>query len=368
MLQSLYLRRTHQTNTAAPHSEDGVRTGNDSQTDSQSESVLTSPSAIELETANVLLQLGTLDSREISKTEGTGEDNALLVPIDREPMEDFTREIRQREEANLDLNSNMTKTAATMDTPEEGTNEASTIPESRKPAAHRSPSPSDSNTDSDKTVNYVDVDVAIPINEASTATPSVAEESGSPKGHLKYRHYGIVRKSPSSSSRKNLHCYYCDVVCHSKREINEHHKLEHTRVQCPDCPLVFPTPDALQRHRYIHQEDHRYKCAICDKVCAFKSDLDMHILKHGEEKRWFCSFKDCDRDFERKSDLTAHEITHSGEEHKCTFPKCTYTNKDPRLVKRHHRVHTQEKTVKCTICPKTFTYYQQMKRHRNRDH
>ena len=168
--------------------------------------------------------------------------------------------------------------------------------------------------------------------------------------------------------RRNIQCYYCEAICHSKREINNHHKSEHTTMKCQACPKIFPTPDALLRHQYIHQESHHYKCALCNKTCTFKSDLDMHMLKHVEDKRWYCSFDGCTRDFKCKSDLTAHEVVHKGEDFICKFPKCQYSNKDPCLVKRHQRVHTREAKVCCPDCPEKFIFYHQMKRHRKTAH
>ena len=193
-------------------------------------------------------------------------------------------------------------------------------------------------------------------------------EELSPRGKISYKHYGIVRQSPSKSKGRTMICLYCEHVFHSKKAINDHHKAEHTSVKCPDCPKIFPTPDALQRHRYIHDESHQFKCAICNKLCAFQSDLDMHMFIHATDRKWYCPFDGCDRDFKCKSDLTAHEVVHTGETFMCEFSTCTYTNKDPRLVKRHQRVHTQVAKVKCPDCAEKFVFYQQMKRHCSKYH
>ena len=107
---------------------------------------------------------------------------------------------------------------------------------------------------------------------------------------------------------------------------------------------------------------------ICDKMCAFQSDLDQHMSKHNDEKLWICSHNGCTWDFKRKSDLTAHEVVHTGEDFMCEFPNCDFKRKDPRLVKRHQCVHTKETKVECPICGKRFVYYMQMKRHRDKVH
>ena len=210
-------------------------------------------------------------------------------------------------------------------------------------------------TDSDKTVDY-------------TPKASPEEKVTSPKGSLKYKQYGIKMPSPKTGPNRNRRCPYCDVICHSKHEWNTHHKTEHTKVQCLDCKKLFPTPDAMNRHQYVHNESHRFKCEICDKICAFQSDLDQHMSKHNEDKRWICSYDGCSRDFKRKSDLMAHEVVHTGEDFMCEFPNCNFKRKDPHLVKRHQRVHTKETKVECPVCGEKFVYYMQMKQHREKVH
>ena len=196
----------------------------------------------------------------------------------------------------------------------------------------------------------------------------MTEKVVSPKGNLQYKQYGIVRQSPKSAPNRSRRCWYCKTICHSKREWNIHHKTEHAKVKCPDCDKLFPTPDAFNRHRYIHNKSHHFKCALCDTICLFKSDLEQHMSKHTEEKLWYCSYKGCNRNFKRKSDLTAHEVVHMGEDFLCEFPLCVYKNKDTRLVKRHQRVHTKEAKVECPVCGEKFVFYMQMKRHRQKLH
>ena len=184
----------------------------------------------------------------------------------------------------------------------------------------------DDNNDSDKTVDY---------NVDQTVDQAVGdEELDSPKGKLRYKHYGIVHQNSMTSKPKMMHCCFCEASFDSKNNLNNHHKAEHARVKCPDCTKVFPTPDALQCHRYLHKESHRFKCALCNKICAFKSDLDLHMAIHNNDRICHCTQDGCNRDFKRKSDLTAHEVVHKGEDFMCEFPTCSYTNKDPRLVKR----------------------------------
>ena len=161
--------------------------------------MITDLDALELETASALLQLGSLSdsgSKHQDQLEAAY-DNSNLLPIDAAPLEDFTREMAKNDIIPNQSNNKQADEAV-------------------------------ESTDSDKTVDY---------------TPwAVSDENmSSPKGSLKYKQYGIKRPSPKTGPNRNRRCPYCDVICHSKREWNTHHKTEHTKVQCPDCRKLFPT-------------------------------------------------------------------------------------------------------------------------------
>ena len=307
-------------------------------------SVVTNLDSTEIETANLLLQLSTSQSNlDIAY------DNADILPVDTERQEDFTRELREKEIA---LNEELDNAKNTEVNPIARNEE---LDNNTNAEVNPAVTNINSDADSDKTVNYT-------VDQSPTT-----EDLNLPKGKLTYQHYGITRKSPSNVQQWNYYCCYCETTCHSKKEINRHHKVEHTRVKCPDCVKTFPTPDVLARHRHVHNVN-RFKCAVCKKICAFQSDLDLHMAKHTDDKVWYCQADGCDKDFKCKSDFTAHEVVHTGEFFICEFPKCTYKNRDPRLVKRHQRVHMREAKVQCKKCIRKFIFYQQMKRHMKQDH
>ena len=197
--------------------------------------------------------------------------------------------------------------------------------------------------DTDDTIEYTDDDenterdqhaqpAPDPPGSGNQLTPSREQ---SPPGCFKYRHHGIRRNLGSPKTKpKKYHCIYCPVVEETKRELNAHHRSSHGIMTCVDCNKKFPTPDALQRHRYIHQQNcEQFKCELCGYVTAFESDMKRHKIQHEDEKTWYCDGPNCSRTFKRKSDLTSHTKTHTNEDQRCPAQGCDYTNKDARNLK-----------------------------------
>ena len=258
-------------------------------------------------------------------------------------------------------------------------NNSAIMPVNAPPAPNYSkdyllPAPSDNleTGDADDTIEYSEAgddaeqaeqEVHETVAEEDT---SVCTQDQSPPGRFRFRHHGIRRNlgSPKTKSKK-YQCIYCPLTADSKRELNQHHRSSHGIMTCVDCRKNFPTPDALQQHRYIHQTNReQFKCEICDEVSAFESDMKRHRAKLDEERMWYCDSPNCDRSFKRKSDMTSHTKTHTNEVQKCPAQGCDYSNMDPRNLKCHMKCHSNEKPLKCSMCSERFKHYQQLKRHK----
>ena len=286
-----------------------------------------------LEVAKTLLQLHGTDDRDIT------EENEQILPVDTPMQPDIVKEMAHTLGEDLpDLDQDVPgETLLDLD-----------------------PDPNeDEDDDDDATIIY-----ELPVASKDT------QISSPKKGQVTFKHYGIKRRSPRIANIRKHRCILCTGTksFNSKKELNDHHRKEHSGVICPTCGKVCPTTDALQRHRYVHRNPTQHQCKICDKILPFDSDLKRHMKTHTEEKMWECPNANCDRSFKRKADLDLHAVVHSGIKHKCTWPGCKYSNLDPRNVKRHQKSHTQQATVKCPGCEKLFTYYMQMKRHRDQEH
>ena len=84
---------------------------------------------------------------------------------------------------------------------------------------------------------------------------------------------------------------------------------------CGLCNKSFPTKPKFKKHVDSHkyQKPNRYKCDKCPKKFAQLSKFNLHAAVHNKNKKISCN--DCERKFEKNSELLAH--THSVHDEMC---------------------------------------------------
>lgn len=95
-----------------------------------------------------------------------------------------------------------------------------------------------------------------------------------------------------------------------------------------------------------------YKCHICDKQFQGLNDLRKHLRIHSDERPYPCT--QCDKKFRQAGCLKNHIASQHGtdEEFSCEFCNKTFPIKE--RLRLHLRVHTGYKPYKCDLCPKEF--------------
>lgn len=95
-----------------------------------------------------------------------------------------------------------------------------------------------------------------------------------------------------------------------------------------------------------------YKCQICEKQFQGLNDLRKHLRIHSDERPYPCT--QCDKRFRQAGCLKNHVASQHGtdEEFVCSFCSKTFPIKE--RLRLHLRVHTGYKPYKCDVCAKEF--------------
>ncbi|KAK9467516.1 hypothetical protein V1512DRAFT_138555 [Lipomyces arxii] len=84
--------------------------------------------------------------------------------------------------------------------------------------------------------------------------------------------------------------------------------------------------------RQVRQARHECTWLDCHKEFNRKSDMERHYRIHTQERPYKCPFPACGKAFIQRSALTVHVRTHTGEKpHCCLFQGCNKKFSDVRF-------------------------------------
>ncbi|KAG8233107.1 hypothetical protein J437_LFUL013298 [Ladona fulva] len=105
--------------------------------------------------------------------------------------------------------------------------------------------------------------------------------------------------------------------------------------QCQYCKKIFHRKSHLTGHLVTHTGEKAFECHICKKRFSIKGNLLMHLRIHSGNKPFSCDV--CSKRFSQKSTLQSHLIT-----------------------------HTSARPFSCHVCEKTFTFNSSLRKHLKR--
>ncbi|XP_064417475.1 zinc finger protein 271-like [Latimeria chalumnae] len=103
-----------------------------------------------------------------------------------------------------------------------------------------------------------------------------------------------------------------------------------------------------------------YKCEFCDKTFRLEGRLRRHYRVHTEEKPFECTY--CGKCFKQSSHLQQHVLIHTSDRpFNCTI--CEKSFKRPSHLERHKLTHIEERPFRCIVCHRGFRELKELFRH-----
>ncbi|XP_050439975.1 zinc finger protein 501-like [Adelges cooleyi] len=196
---------------------------------------------------------------------------------------------------------------------------------------------------------------------------------------IEFEKYNVCDVQSTSHDLEELRTFVCDVCSMSfatKRRVARHITQSHS-VQNLNGKRVIQNKFSHNDTSYkatkkidgcnfesrigtLYKRKKPFKCTVCLKSFALNSNLTKHQLVHTGEKPFRCTV--CLTSFSQKSSLTKHQLVHTGEKpYRCTV--CLMSFSEKCNLTKHERVHTGEKPYKCTVCLKSFVTKSQLAAH-----
>ena len=182
-----------------------------------------------------------------------------------------------------------------------------------------------------------------------------------------------LKATPSSPISKTKSLSVCDCGCNGNNNCCIHKKRKSVtpiihRCTVPGCSYTTIRKSDMTIHLRTHTGERPFKCPYsgCSYAAVTKSILNIHLRKHTGERPLKCSYPNCNYSATNHSNLKVHMRTHTGERpFKCLVTGCKYASITSSDLKKHIRSHHPEMIFKCTVDHCSYSCYdkQEMQQH-----
>ena len=178
----------------------------------------------------------------------------------------------------------------------------------------------------------------------------------------------MIKHQRNHDENKLLECEKCCKVFTSKIGFQQHEKTAHSVEQvkkhkCTFCDSLFLNLDFLKIHQRSHTGEKPYNCSFCTKKFSIKGNMLKHEKIHGERKPFEC--ERCGKIYESLTGFKYHKTKQCDQEHEYKCQICDSQFPTMEALKIHLKSHG-EKPYSCSICPLSFALKGNLKTHEQR--
>ncbi|CAL8121450.1 unnamed protein product [Orchesella dallaii] len=137
------------------------------------------------------------------------------------------------------------------------------------------------------------------------------------------------------------------------------------RITCPVCSKSASSKTELEMHMRVHTNERPFPCSMCSIACTNSANLKSHMRVHSAEKPFCCNV--CGKRYSSSPAYKAHCQNHTGNNgrsYKCAECSLSFYTK-PKLKWHIRFVHRRERPFPCNICGRAFQTPSNRDRHIN---
>ncbi|EDW84897.2 uncharacterized protein Dwil_GK14368 [Drosophila willistoni] len=108
-------------------------------------------------------------------------------------------------------------------------------------------------------------------------------------------------------------CPICNAAFKNKARLRVHSQTHgEPSYQCNICGKKLQTRAILNKHKYVHSEERRFKCEVCGTGCKNSTALKVHLLSHAGLRPYVCKY--CGKAFASNTNCRSHKLKQHAEE------------------------------------------------------